>query len=74
VLSSETELREFPRHLRLAKLLAEGGANPNLRIPQAEWNGASPSPMEYLWELYDHTNDLCRGGSDNVLVISMYFI
>jgi hypothetical protein len=71
VLSSEAECREFPRHLRLAKLLVEGGANPNIRIPHAEWQGASPSPMEYVWTLYDLANDLCRFGSDSLLVINM---
>jgi hypothetical protein len=52
--------------------LVEGGANPNIRIPQAEWQGASPSPMEYVWALYDRTSDLCRDGSDSLLVINIY--
>lgn len=72
VLSSEAEFRQFPRHLRLARLLVEGGANPNIRIPQAEWQGASPSPMEYVWDLYDCASDLCRDGSDSLLVINKY--
>ncbi|GLH07238.1 Uncharacterized protein GBIM_12748 [Gryllus bimaculatus] len=50
------------RHLRLAKLLVERGANANLRIPQAEWQGASPSPMEYLVDLYMRVKELCRYG------------
>jgi hypothetical protein len=72
VLSSEVEFRQFPRHLRLARLLVEGGADPNIRIPQSEWQGASPSPMEYVWALYDHSSDLCRDGSDSVLVKNIF--
>jgi hypothetical protein len=74
VLSSEAEFRQFPRHLRLAKLLVEGGANPNIRIPHAGWQGASPSPMEYLWTLYDHASDLCNDGRHSLLVINIYFV
>jgi len=72
VLSSEPEFRDFPRHLHLAKLLVEGGANPNIRIPQAEWQGASPSPMEHIWTLYDLAIDLCRFGNDSLLVIKVF--
>ncbi|XP_021932078.1 uncharacterized protein LOC110835799 isoform X2 [Zootermopsis nevadensis] len=59
VLSSHAELRKFPRHLRLAKLLVERGANPNLRIPGVEWMAASRSPMEYVLSLtlYGHSVD-----------------
>ncbi|PSN57010.1 hypothetical protein C0J52_04252 [Blattella germanica] len=57
VLSNDLAFRAFPRHLRFAKLLVEGGANPNLRIPLAEWQGASPSPMEQLIDLYNMTID-----------------
>jgi hypothetical protein len=74
VLSSEAEFRQFPRHLHLAKLLVEGGADPNIRIPQAEWEGASPSPMECVWALYDHASDLCRNRNDNLLVLCIYFL
>lgn len=72
VLSNNTEFRKFPRHLRLARLLVEGGANPNLRIPQAEWPEASPSPMEHVWVLHACADDFNRNGSDSLLVI--YFI
>jgi hypothetical protein len=74
VLSNEADFRQFPRHLRLAKLLVEGGADPNIRIPQAEWQGSSPSPMESVWALYDHASDLCRDGSNSLLVLHIYFL
>jgi hypothetical protein len=74
VLSSKAEFRQFPRHLRLAKLLVEGGANPNIRIPQGEWQGAYPSPMECVWALYDHVSDLSRDESDSWLVLHIYFL
>jgi hypothetical protein len=72
VLSSDPALREFPRHLHLARLLVERGANPNLRILQAEWPGASPSPMEYVLSLYEHA-DPYRNGNDALLVIKIFY-
>ncbi|XP_021919173.1 uncharacterized protein LOC110829602 isoform X1 [Zootermopsis nevadensis] len=64
VLSSHPELRKFPRHLRLAKLLVERGANPNLRMPEAERRGSSVSPMEYVLSLYEHADILYRNEID----------
>ncbi|XP_049787803.1 uncharacterized protein LOC126191107 isoform X1 [Schistocerca cancellata] len=58
VLSGDPEFRKHQRHLGLAKLLVERGANPNLRIPTSELQRASPSPMEYLINLLSSTRDV----------------
>ena len=42
----------IPRHLRMAKLLVEKGANVNLRIPNHDLETASESPLELLTNFY----------------------
>jgi len=52
VLSGPTGQHEQPRNLKLAKLLLEKGANPNLRIPNTDLETACESPIELLLRYY----------------------
>ncbi|XP_067001225.2 uncharacterized protein [Anabrus simplex] len=59
VLNNDPMYRLFPRNLRLARLLVERGADPNLRIPLAQLQRSSPSPLEYLVKFCEDALDLC---------------
>ncbi len=53
-----------PRNLKLAKLLAEKGANVNLRIPNHDLETASESPLELLTTFYLSLLKIFPGGQE----------
>ena len=52
VLTGRSSYYHQPRNLKLAQLLLEKGANPNLRIPNHDMESASQSPLELLLRYY----------------------
>ena len=65
VLANDYELRNHPRNLKLAKMLVQKGANPNLRIPDTDFDGAFPSPCEELLEYYANVYMMHKGNIIN---------
>ena len=52
VLTGRSSYYHQSRNLKLARLLLEKGANPNLRIPNHDMESASQSPLELLLRYY----------------------
>lgn len=62
------------RNLKLARLLVQKGASPNLRIPYGDMDGASPSPFEELVVYYEVLKSYVAGVSDDLFEeLEMYF-
>lgn len=73
VLSNNTYAKSC-RNLKLARLLVQKGANPNLRIPYGELDMASPSPFEELVVYHEALKSYVAGVSDVLLEeLEMYF-
>lgn len=62
------------RNLRIAKLLVQKGANPNLRIPYGDMDRASPSPFEELVVYHEVLKSYVDGSSEILCEeLDMYF-
>ncbi|XP_063840745.1 uncharacterized protein LOC135089240 [Scylla paramamosain] len=62
------------RNLRLARLLVQKGASPNLRIPYGDLDMASPSPFEELVVYHEVLKSYVAGVSDVLFEeLEMYF-
>lgn len=62
------------RNLKLARLLVQKGASPNLRIPYGDMDGASPSPFEELVVYYEVLRAYVAGDFDGLCEeLEMYF-
>ncbi|XP_042240289.1 uncharacterized protein LOC121878263 [Homarus americanus] len=62
------------RNLKIAKMLVQKGANPNLRIPYGDMDRASPSPFEELVVYYEVLKSYVDGNSEIFCEeLDMYF-
>ncbi|XP_045615341.1 uncharacterized protein [Procambarus clarkii] len=74
VLTNNHYHTEQSRNLKIAKLLVQKGANPNLRIPYEDLDRASPSPFEELVVYHEVLKSYVDGNSEILCEeLNMYF-
>ncbi|KAK8744262.1 hypothetical protein OTU49_000706 [Cherax quadricarinatus] len=74
VLTNNHHHTDQSRNLKIAKLLVQKGANPNLRIPYEDLDRASPSPFEELVVYHEVLKSYVDGNSEILCEeLNMYF-